>query len=375
MPDEPERPEGREILDSEEVAALESALELDEGDIEARLRLLRHWTTLEVWRKAGRPKVQPCIERLVPWIVRNAPAHEILADGAYRFLTCESEEFITLLTSLWHEQVEARPEDPRVLGNAGAYFSGRDWAESVRLYERAHALQPEEPHWALGLADALQFPEIHSDEEQVAMARRRLSLFEVGRAHVAGDPGVEVHTVLEMSECAYLFGALDRAASRAEEALDLRVSTGKGALFRHAITHRASMVLGMIALKRGEVEEAERRLLAAVRVAEEGPVFGEYPDMSLVCELLERGRRSAVLEYLGRCAQHWRTSECESAGSDSRARLRQRQLERDQDEVRRGLIPEWLFPCRLLPWSRQITSESFPGRADLKPPDFWRPSD
>jgi len=68
------------------------------------------------------------------------------------------------------------------------------------------------------------------------------------------------------------------------------------------------MVLGQVALREGDIEGAERYLLAsgATPGSPQLDTFG--PNMLLAKELLEAGRTEAVLEYFERCAEFWEMS-------------------------------------------------------------------
>ena len=69
--------------------------------------------------------------------------------------------------------------------------------------------------------------------------------------------------------------------------------------------HQVNIVLGRVALAEADVASAREHLLAAGRV-EGSPVLGSFgPNMALAKELLERGERDAVLEYLGLCSRFW----------------------------------------------------------------------
>ncbi len=61
-------------------------------------------------------------------------------------------------------------------------------------------------------------------------------------------------------------------------------------------------MLGRIALKKGNLEEAKSRLLEA------GKASGSFsnPNMMLAKELLEKGQREIVLQYLDECANFWK---------------------------------------------------------------------
>ncbi len=71
------------------------------------------------------------------------------------------------------------------------------------------------------------------------------------------------------------------------------------------LVHGANLVLGHVALRRGEVETAESHLLAAGDVGR-SPVLASFgPNMSLARALLLRGRQQVVLEYFDKCSSFW----------------------------------------------------------------------
>jgi hypothetical protein len=69
--------------------------------------------------------------------------------------------------------------------------------------------------------------------------------------------------------------------------------------------HKAHLILGRIALARGDVEEACSELLAAARTTGSPQLSSFGPNMQLALELLNAGRREVVLEYLALCGTFW----------------------------------------------------------------------
>lgn len=71
--------------------------------------------------------------------------------------------------------------------------------------------------------------------------------------------------------------------------------------------HRGNIVLGKIALDRGDSEEAERRLSLASGAWSRSDRAIEWgdPDFSLAQELLHRGRTEPVVSYLTACGEIW----------------------------------------------------------------------
>lgn len=101
-------------------------------------------------------------------------------------------------------------------------------------------------------------------------------------------------------------GRLDEAARHAKECLELAPKFQETGSFG-ACVHRGNWVLGRVALQAGRTADAKRHLLASAEV--EGTVWAKYfpPNMSLAKELLANNEREAVLQYLERCTEVWRT--------------------------------------------------------------------
>jgi hypothetical protein len=67
----------------------------------------------------------------------------------------------------------------------------------------------------------------------------------------------------------------------------------------------SNQVLGRIALAKGDVAEAKRRLLASAD-SNGSPQMNSFgPSMQLAKALLEKGERDVVLEYFRRCGAFW----------------------------------------------------------------------
>jgi hypothetical protein len=91
--------------------------------------------------------------------------------------------------------------------------------------------------------------------------------------------------------------------------------------------HRANIVLGLAAVRQGDVEHAKEYLAAAGRVGRSPALSSFGPNMQLAKELLDRGQRDAVLAYLHDCSKFW-----SSGGPD---------LAKWADQIARGAIPDF----------------------------------
>lgn len=67
----------------------------------------------------------------------------------------------------------------------------------------------------------------------------------------------------------------------------------------------SNQVLGRIALSKGDVAEAKKRLLASAD-SDGSPQLNSFgPNMRLAKELLDKGEKEVVLEYFDLCGKFW----------------------------------------------------------------------
>lgn len=89
----------------------------------------------------------------------------------------------------------------------------------------------------------------------------------------------------------------------------------------------ANIVLGRLKLGEANVEEAEKHLLAAGRSPGSPQMDTFGPNMSLAKDLLEHGRKDAVLKYFKLCESFWE--------------MDRGRLEKWADDVRADRIPDF----------------------------------
>ena len=104
-----------------------------------------------------------------------------------------------------------------------------------------------------------------------------------------------------LAKAAFRAGDLNKAALYARESLESPSAPRDGGL-----VHDGNMVLGLIALKHGGVEEAKLYLLKA-GATKGGPSLNSFgPNMMLAQALIEAGERDTVLRYFEECRAFWR---------------------------------------------------------------------
>ena len=99
-------------------------------------------------------------------------------------------------------------------------------------------------------------------------------------------------------------GKIEDARKYAEELLTLAQTFQVDWNYGNAIQD-GNLVLGRIALKEGRTEEAKQHLLEAGKSPGSPQMNTFGPNMSLAKDLLEKGEREVVVEYLELCRKFW----------------------------------------------------------------------
>jgi hypothetical protein len=168
---------------------------------------------------------------------------------------------------------------------------------AARCYERAISVEPAVAAWKLRLRSI--YRTTASLEEKPA--DRHLYLERAARVP-AGDVE-DLRLLPDLAQARFTAGDLESAAEAARDALRLaEANPGRDA---GAAIHVGNIVLGRIAVKKGDLEEARRRLLAAARIASSPQLAIAGPDWSLAQDLLAKGERGTVLQFLDLCRGFW----------------------------------------------------------------------
>jgi hypothetical protein len=137
-----------------------------------------------------------------------------------------------------------------------------------------------------------------SESERLAVLRLELQ----NKVKQRGSGTDEEADFSQLTELALQAKEYETASSLASERLDDLTSRNCKC---NDDVHRANIVLGLSAVRQGEVERAKHYLAAAGQVGP-SPVLSTFgPNMQLAKELLERGERDAVVAYLKECGSFW----------------------------------------------------------------------
>src|SRR5205823_14347132 len=117
------------------------------------------------------------------------------------------------------------------------------------------------------------------------------------------DPIVRNPFLARLAKAAFASGDYVRAERYSDEAL---VAARHGVFWWTGdAIHQGNIVLGRIALRRNDIDEARRRLLAAGKTPGSSSLASTGPNMQLARDLMERGESGTVVEYLQECGTCW----------------------------------------------------------------------
>jgi hypothetical protein len=286
-------------LSDQEARELESRVAAAPDDVDARSRLLGYYSS----RRFRFGEAREARQGHILWLIRNRPETPVLGTPFANLDAILEPSAYAEGRKAWQEQMERQPKNATILGNAADYLLLHDAATAENLYKRAEAVDPQNPEWPrqLGHLYSLGLSRKKGEERQrsakVALGayERAIRLAKRGREEMLSDAA---KLALEAGEVA-------KARGYAEEVLQAAGNDGDR-------IHQGNLVLGRIALRAGDVEQAKRHLLASAKT-KGSPVLSSFgPNMSLAKELLEKGERQAVLDYFALCGIFWKGEELEA---------------------------------------------------------------
>lgn len=139
---------------------------------------------------------------------------------------------------------------------------------------------------------------------EVLSMRARYMMVDLEKSlNTTSDPLQRFGMLSIAAQASLMAGELEKAKKYAQEAIQLAPEMGNAPTSH--ILNSTHLVLGRVALKLGDIEEAEQELIKAGHLLHEVSADNSSPGMALAKELLEKGRRDVVIHYFDLCAKFW----------------------------------------------------------------------
>lgn len=287
--------EGRNLT-PEQVASLEAKLAMDPSDVAVRTQLLAYYGGSRSFRDQSAKEAK---REHALWFIRNSPDSEILGTPPSQIHHILDSEGYSEAKKAWMSQIDREPENAKLLGHAAEFFKFGDRRTSIRMLERAQSLDPSNPEWPRKLGHLNSLGALGPEGGDLRTSEKALEHFQ--KAYGLADGPLRDSLLEDLAKAAFSADQLDQAHHYAELMLQ---NTEAGWNSGNRV-HHGNLVLGRIALRAGNIEEARSRLVAAGNTTGSPQLNSFGPNMSLAKELLEIGEREVVLDYFRLCSRFW----------------------------------------------------------------------
>ena len=120
----------------------------------------------------------------------------------------------------------------------------------------------------------------------------------------SNDPAKHFYDTTKAAPAAFRAGNMDQAKLLSLDLMEQAKSWKENWNYGNAI-HVANLVLGRIALNKGEIEAAKIYLVEAGKTPGSPQLNSFGPDMVFAKELLKKGERETVTKYFDLCSKFW----------------------------------------------------------------------
>lgn len=293
-------------LSAAEVKALEAKLKKDPGDENTRGELLQYYTSESFKSEEAKKKRK----ELISWIMKNKPESDLAADGFGGLDLHFDNKFYEKNKEIWLKLIGKNPENIAILRNAAYYVLFEDMALAEDLIRKCKILDPDNPNWPkeLGMMYWMEGIKPDNDKETSKNAARK-ALPEYEEAYsLSHDCGFKYCMLADLAKCSFDAGNFEKAKKYALQMLEEARKDTKNWNYGNAI-HDGNLVLGRISFAEGKIREAKEYLLKAGDTPGSPQLDSFGPNMTLAKDLLEKGEKDAVIDYLKKCSKFWKEAE------------------------------------------------------------------
>jgi hypothetical protein len=287
-------------LSEDEAQQLEETLKHKPEDLSIRTKLLGYYFT----RRFRSEWIDSIREREVLWIIQHHPEARIAGLPYAQLDVISSASDYQAGATLWKQQVANHTNEPRVLRNAANFFILHDRAVAEDLLKKGAALEPENPEWPRALGHLYLLGARSKTPAEVKLADAS-ALLQYERALALTPEAYKSYLLKDLAKTAFDAGETNKAGIYAGQMLQ-EANLQKKDWDRGNDIFFGNLILGRLALKAGDIEQAKHFLIEAGKTPGSPQLNSFGPNMTLAKELLEKGQTEVVLEYFDLCAKFWR---------------------------------------------------------------------
>ena len=285
-------------LSADAVAATERKVASNPNDTESRVKLLGFYFALRNGDESAQEAAQPHIL----WIISNFPDSEAAGEPWVRIRKSVDPSRYEAVREAWCENLRKHPDNAQVMANAARFFLLNEMALSEELLMQAQALEPDNAEWTERLGHLFSLKATDGDAASKSESHgKALELFEAALA-VEGKP--RFYQLDTVAKAAFKAGHLDKARTYSTELLAIAPSFDRNWNYGNAI-YTGNSILALIALGEGDMNLARTYMLAASLTPGSPQLDSFGPDLTIAKEMLDRGEREAVVNFLNNVSKFW----------------------------------------------------------------------
>ncbi|MCC6698718.1 MAG: hypothetical protein IT365_24045 [Candidatus Hydrogenedentes bacterium] len=237
------------------------------------------------------------VENII-WFITNMPHHRLLSHTGIEYSVDAPDDVYERIAKCWMDAMASHPGDVQVVFNAVAFFEFHQPRTSLKLLLASLPAAP-------GDTDHLYL---------MHRIYRRIEHREGGCAFRATDrilpkldkrsgPNAWAKYGIFLAELAMKCGEFEDAKKHLENFLQ---NTRPNEIYDLDFErHRAHTLLGLVALKEGDVQRASEELRASAEVPDSPALTETGPSMRLAQDLTRAGEKDVVVEFLGLWKDRW----------------------------------------------------------------------
>ncbi len=285
-------------LSDEQAGRLAVELRRSPDDADLRSQLAGYYQ----FRKAANREQRT---KNILWLIEHRPGDAITTTAYCMIDAVDESDAYAKGKAVWDHQLGANSTNAIILANGSAFRAAADFGDAEGLLEQAAVLEPKNSTWPEKIAILQEQRLVGRPEEAVKLAAKALEQRQLAY-NLTADPQHRFHVLIRMPDDALLSQDLIQAKRLGKQLV------GAAAKFRDDLSygdaiHRGNIVLGEAALQAGIVDRAEEYLKAASHTPGSVALEKTGPDLHLAKQLLARGERTAVREYLANCMTFWKS--------------------------------------------------------------------
>ena len=284
-------------LTAEEAESLEKQLEQNPEDIALRTKLLGYYFRTQYRNLSAREARQ----KHLLWLVVNLPESEVLGIPEGTLNAILERDAYSQAKKAWLDHIQRKPAELKLLENSANFFKLHDRDLAIKSLQKARALDMDNPQWPKELGHIYSLGMIRkSSNDKTLAAEKALEQFEIAYK-LSPERGQNV-LLKDLAKMALAAQRMQKAKKYAEQMLK---QNPPGWNYGNNI-HHGNIILGRIAIKRDDLEEAKKRLINAGSTPGSPQLNSFGPSMALAKELLEKGEKDVVLKYFELCSKFWK---------------------------------------------------------------------